>query len=75
MHGVGRVANIKLFKEAVAKKCRQCVGPYSSRYEATPAELIDVCDKRTCGLYLVRPRIPKAVGQEQIWLKEILNDL
>lgn len=51
--------NIKTFKDAVAKKCRQCVGPWSGKYDASPAELIDVCDKTTCGLYKVRPRIIK----------------
>jgi hypothetical protein len=69
--------NVKIFKDAVALKCRQCVGPWSNKYNASPAELIDVCDKKTCGLYKVRPRIAK-VGQEEEFLsslKEIINEL
>jgi hypothetical protein len=35
--------NVKELKAAIAVKCRQCVGPRSVKYEATAAELIDVC--------------------------------
>lgn len=64
--------NVKVFKDAVTKKCKQCVGPYSGRYDATPAELIDVCDKQTCGLWNVRPRIKSKEVVE--FMRDVLND-
>lgn len=63
--------NIKAYKDAIAVKCRQCVGPWSGKYNATTAELIDVCDKKTCGLHKFRPRLPKAEVQEMF--KDILG--
>lgn len=79
VNGKDRVTvNVKDFKDAIALKCRQCVGPWSSRYDASPAELIDVCDKKTCGLYKVRPRLSDKVGQGEEFVnsfREIINEL
>lgn len=64
------MTNPKAFKEAIAKKCKQCVGGYNRRYEATTAELVDVCDKKSCGLYPFRPRLPTA---EMEWFKDLIE--
>jgi hypothetical protein len=64
--------NVKAYKDAIALKCRQCVGPWSGKYEATPLEMIEHCTKRTCGLYKLRPRLPKEV---QSVSEKLLQDI
>lgn len=66
------MSNPKQFKAAIALKCRQCVGPWNGKYEATPLELIEHCTKRTCGLFKFRPRLPK---KEQSELERMLKDI
>jgi hypothetical protein len=77
MHGgvlwIDSLMNVKTYKDAIAKKCRQCVGPWNSRYDATPAELIDVCDKTTCGLHKLRPRIIEVKSDIERMLREVIE--
>jgi hypothetical protein len=64
--------NVKAYKDAVALKCRQCVGQESIKYKADSRELIDVCSRTTCGLHKLRPRIQK---QDQSVIEEIMAEI
>lgn len=63
--------NVKILKEAIQKRCKECVGEESVRYKADSSELIEHCTRRTCGLYPFRPRIRKGTSLSEQLIAEL----
>lgn len=66
--------NVKVYKDAIKKKCKECVGEESVRFKADSSELIEHCSRKTCGLYKVRPRIRKGTSLSEKLIAELIND-
>ena len=65
--------NVKTYKNAVAKKCKSCVGEESIKYKADSAELIEVCSRVSCSLHKLRPRKPKEQTEIERMLQEVMK--